>query len=684
MSKAVVIGAVVVVGVGVVGGGGYYYVSQQAEKKFQEKIELIKSSFPGVAITYADHHINVFSQETTIDKVVLKDKDNTVYTADKVSAVLGSEYEIKKLNIDKLAIKKERDTEAPFTIGYIEIANAKADAGWIVLEDGKIKKIVPSKISFGLLNIQNFRFKDKYSPEFKITQYQMKNYGLDQKTDILLKDFTSKDGRNDFSIGSFNIDQVNLAEISKRQEEFFADENNYRSVNAVTNGLIQQLSTMQFSTLNVENLQYKDAYNTTFKMAQYQIKEYGLDKKTDILLKDLSIKDRKDDFSLGAFNINQINLADIVKSQAEYSVGENNHRSLNDEFKRVFHTLSMVQFNLFSIDNLQFKDYNSAFKIAQYQMKDYGVGRKTSQSLKDFSVNIPIYNKIAVSLASYENSGVDLATIMKVFGSQSFDLNNLNDLSKKMRDVQQEYIRKLGGIQGVTKAAGFKFSVGEDFASLGTLTVNSNLDKQGKSDQTYAFDNLEFSVLDSNYGEYWDIFRQMGYKTISASGSVNVQYQNDTNGLSVSLNNLVFKDIGKINATLQGNIPLDIVYRSPESILSNPNAKFKEFSVVIQNTGIFERLLKLGSQKQGKTEAEVKESMVSSVKEVMQGQKEIPASFAEDTVKTLESFMQNPQKTEIQFSSLPAAPISAANINDKSPTELFGMFNLKIQAVPVK
>ncbi|MDI2111954.1 hypothetical protein [Commensalibacter nepenthis] len=682
MSKVAVIGAVVVIGVGVVGGGGYYYVSQRAEKKFQEKIELIKSTFPGLTIAYADHNIGVFSQEVTMDKVVVKYIDGKVYTADKVSATMSSDNEIKNLTIDKLAVKeKEGSSEAPLTIEHTEIANAKADAGWIVIENGKIKKIVPSKINFGLLNLQNLEFKPDSRTHFKIAHYQMKNYGLGQKTDIVLEDLSDKN-RNNFSIRSFKMDQVNLADISKKQEEFVSDKNNQRSSDAGNKALVQNLSMVQFDLLNIDDLQFKDKYGSAFKIAHYQTKNYGLDKKTDILLQDLLVKDSNDTVSIGAFKIDQINLANMLKTQSEFATDKDYSKSTSEKIKEYIQLISEMQFNLFSIDNLQIEEYKFVFKLAQYQMKDYGMNRKTSQSIKDFSVVIPYFNKISLSLASYETSGVDVAVLVSML--KNLDFNNPNTFSKDIAGLQKEYIQKVGGIQSEGKVSGLKFSMGHDFISLGALTIHSDVSKEGSSNGTYALDGLEFSIPNTSYNELLQALKRIGYQKVSVSGNLNMQYQMDTNVLSASLKDLTFKDIGKINATLQANMPLYISYNSPEIMLTNPNVKLKEFSVILQNHGVVERLLKSASQEQVKTETELKEELVTSVKETMQKQKEIPAAFAQDTVKTLEVFLQNPQTTEIKLSSTPVTPISGANFKEKTPAEQFDLLNLKIQAVPVK
>ncbi|CAI3944977.1 unnamed protein product [Commensalibacter communis] len=682
MSKVAVIGAVVVIGLGVVGGGGYYYASQQAEKKFQQKIELIKNTFPGVTITYANHNIGIFSQEATMDKVVIKYKDGEVYTADKVSAVMGSDDDIKNLKIDQLAVKeKETATEQLFTVEHTEIANAKADAGWIVIESGKIKKIVPSKISFGLLNFQNLEFKPDTNTNIKVAQYQIKNYGLSQKSDMLLNNLSAT-GRSDFSIKSFKIDQVNLADISKRQEAFFADRKNYRSSEALNKGLLQNLSMMQFGLLNIEDLQFKDKYGPAFQIAHYHTKDYGLDKKTDILLQNLTVKDSRQNLSIGSFKIDQINLANMLKIQSEFVANENDRKSINDKAKEIFQLLSKMQFSLLSIDKVIVEEYKSAFKLAHYQMKDYGVDRKTSQSLKDFSVVIPYFSKIVVSLASFESSGVDAATFIGML--ESIDLNNLDNFGKNYTNILQDYAKKVGGIVNTGSVSGLKISFGKEFISLGTLTTKSDMTKEGNSSETYALDGLEFSVPDVSGSDLLNALKQMGYRQVSVSGRLTMQYQMSTNFLSVSLKELTFKDIGAISATLQANAPLSISYDSPETILTNPEVKLKELSVVMQNNGVVERLLKSASQEQGTTEAEVKESIIASVKEVAQKDKDIPASFTEDLVKTLKAFLQNPQVTKIKLSSMPTSPISGAVLDDKSSEEQFNLLNIKIQAVPIK
>lgn len=580
MSKAAVIGAVVV-GIGVVGGGGYYYASQQAEKKFQEKITLLKGNFPGSTLTYENHHINLFSQETTLDKVVFNDKNGNIYTADKVDAIVGPGDVISKLAIDKFAIKDKRDVG--FTIGHIDLTDATAEPGWIVRKNGQIRQIFPSKISFGLLDLQNIEIGESKSSKFKLAQYQIKNYGLGKKTDTVLKDLYIIDRRNDLKIGSIKIDQANQAEISKNIEEM---------------------------------------------------------------------------------------------------VNNNNSKSFEVIFKKTLQNLAEIQFNLFSIDNFQFiEKYDVTLKIGHYEFKDYGFGRKSSQLLKDFSVTDFDRRDGFIKVALVDLNGIDIASLIKVY--QGLDLSNGYDaIIASATKCKEEYIKLVGDQKSNMKIAGLEALSGQEKISLGVMSASSQINAQGAGDATYTVDNLEFTL--PPYNRNTQFLKDLGYKQIAVSGVLKVQYQTDTKSLLMSLDKLTFKDIGQVSATFKANIPLDLNYNKPEIALMNPDVKFKEFTLNVQDLGLVERAIEKISKEQGVSKEEVKKSLVLQAQEGVENLRKLNPAFASDVVKAFENLINDPQKTEIEVTSLPTTPITAASIEGKDKQEIFNLFNLKVQAASIK
>lgn len=220
MSKAAVIGAVVIIGVGVVGGGGYYYASQKATQELHNTIDLIQKSVPGSSLKYESSSVSPFSQSATLNKVVFKDNKGQEYTADTLTISGVSQDKLGKLSLDKFHTNLDNGT---IDIAHIDATNVVAASGAILVEDGKIKRIFPSKISFDLLNMQNLNaVGPNKSMSFTVGQYELKNYGADRNSDQVLKQVNfqaSPDGDEYFKLNQVQISGLNLAQMIASTEQ---------------------------------------------------------------------------------------------------------------------------------------------------------------------------------------------------------------------------------------------------------------------------------------------------------------------------------------------------------------------------------------------------------------------------------------------------------------------------------
>lgn len=585
MNKTLIVGAVVIIGVGIAGGGGYYYTSQKAEQKFQEKIALIKKTFPESSLTYEKHHVSIFSQEATLDKVVFKNKRGTAFTADKVDIVLGADNVISKLSVNKFAIKEKYAPD--FTINHIDLTDAKAEPGWIVVQDGKVKQMTLSKVSFGLLAFQNIEVKKDNSPNLKLAEFQIKNYGLNQKTNITLKDLSTTNRRNNFTLASVKVEQINQAEIVK----------------------------------NIEDWTNK---NSIF----------------------------------------------VSRSAAN---------------KAVINGLSEVQVGLFSFDNLQYNEkYGITFKIGHYELKDYGIGRKTSTALTDFSVSNFDHRNSYVKLATFENSGVDLATFFQLM--QKINMTDYNTMLNSFTQLQMDQANHPKEMKVQTKIAGFQSSFFNQTVSLGSLTGVSQSTAQGNYNETYELTNFDFSLPSYAFNNYIQAFKEMGYDKISVSGKLNTQYQRDTGVFTIGLNNLSFKDISNISASLKFRIPFELLGKfsvNPDKAIMNPDIQFVEFSSAIQNTGIMNKIVQKLAKDQNISEDTARKNIALAAKQGMGELSKFNPTLAENVEKAFTEFVQDPQKNQIEITAIPTKPISFVDTQGKNEQETVNLLNLQVKAVPV-
>ncbi|OUI79201.1 hypothetical protein HK18_04765 [Commensalibacter intestini] len=583
MSKATIISAVVIVGMGAVGGGGYYYVAQQAEQKFQENINLIKSALPGSTLTYANHHISIFSQDVTMDKVVFKDDDGITYSADKVDIIFGLGNSLPKFIVDKVAIKEDGSDDNDVTVEHLELEDAKAEAGWIVIENGAIKKLYPSKISFDLLNIQNFEYREGSHSNFKIAQYQMTNYGLSKKTKITLKDLLITAGSDKFKLSAITLNQVNLAEMSQDQEALFNNNDIY--------------------TISTQEL-----------------------------------------------------------------------------MKRYSETFAKLKFDLFSIDQLQYKkQYIGTLKLAHYDVKNYGFGRQSDQSLKGFSLVDGFGRNNYFKLASLDVNGVDFSLINRIY--QNLNYTNYDLFMASFLAMQKDYIQQENAQKANISLTDLKSVFGDAQISLGSIKANVEVQQQGERQAIYSLDNLTFT-LPKDYSNT-QILTDLGYKVISVSGILREQYQLQTKLLSLSLDQLLFKDIGQVSATFKANIPVNLNYNNLVDNLQNPDVKFREFTLTMKSTGFIEKFIQQVSQEQGISEEEVKKNIVNSVKAGSVYLETMSPTFAGEVIKAANQWVQDPQKTEIKLTSIPTSPLNGASLAGRNEQETFDLLNMHIKAEPV-
>lgn len=219
MSKAAVVGAVVIIGIGVVGGGGYYYASNKAEQELTNAIQLAENSMPGSSIKYESHSVSPFSQSATLHKVIFKDGKGQEYTADTVIIGGVSADKVGDISVDKFHTAFEGGT---IDIAHVDAKNIAVGAGAIVIENGKITQVFPSKVSFDLLNIQNFSAIGPDKTGITVGQYELKNYGLKQNSNQVLKQLelkASADGQEFLKLDQAQIDGLNVAEIAAQIEQ---------------------------------------------------------------------------------------------------------------------------------------------------------------------------------------------------------------------------------------------------------------------------------------------------------------------------------------------------------------------------------------------------------------------------------------------------------------------------------
>ncbi|MDI2091829.1 DUF945 family protein [Commensalibacter oyaizuii] len=214
MSKAAIAGGIIIV-IAAAGGGGYYYASQQAEQALQNRIKQIEKLAPGASLTYAGSNVSVLSKTATLTKVVFKDAKGQEYDAESVAFTPDSEDKLSKVVIEKFHTVIDGGT---INIGRIDVNNFDLNSGAIVIADGKIEKIIPSKARFDLLNIQDVNFTAPDKTTGTIGQFEIKNYGLNRQSDQLIKqvniniaNIAAADKGDFLKIGKIQLDGMQFA-----------------------------------------------------------------------------------------------------------------------------------------------------------------------------------------------------------------------------------------------------------------------------------------------------------------------------------------------------------------------------------------------------------------------------------------------------------------------------------------
>lgn len=591
MSKSAIIGAVVIVGIGVAGGGGYYYISQQAEHKFQEQVNLVQSALPGSTLTYANHHISLFSKEATIDKVVLTAKDGTVYNADKVDVIVGSGSGLSKLIIDKFTMRQNNQDK--ITFDHLDVTDANLGAGAIITENGQVTNVLPSKLSFGLLNVQNLVYNNN-SRQAKIASYQVKNYGLGQKSDIIINNFSGTDPKNEFKIASVKFDEINQAEIVQDIEGLIQNVKENPSLSSILSGYLQLLSIAEFKELNIHDLQ--------------DLNKNGL-----------------------------------------------------------------------------------SLKLAQYTLKDYGIKTLVHQSFQDFSLTgANSYLKVA----SFQNGGASLPLIYKsVQASDIINAINANDIYSMIAAIskaQSIYIQQMKDAKIHTEFAGIQAFDGTDQFSLGKISVDSQATDLGVSSVFYKLDNFNWMLRKDD--PKTQALQDCGYDQLSVSGALKVNYSVSNHLLSLSLEDLSLKDMGKLGLTFKIYAPVDKNNMNPQFALTsnlqmalmNPAYQFAGLSMNLQNTGLIERVINYSSKKQGVSQDDVKKSLLMYAKGSLVYLKGVSPSFVEEAGNALDNFLQNPQTTSIELTANPENPIAFSSLLGQSSEDIVSALNMKISTIPVK
>ncbi|MDI2091830.1 hypothetical protein [Commensalibacter oyaizuii] len=517
MSKAVIIGGIIVV-VGSVGGGGYYYVSQQVEHKFQEQIKIIEHANPGSSLTFANHSINVFSQKVTLDKVQYTQKDGTVYNADQVDITLGADHSLSKLSVNALS-GHDKENLNQFSAAHVDVDNFKAEPGAWVVKDGHLEKLYPSKIKFDLLNIGQLQATTK-DEVLKFGEFQIKDFGVGRKTDIILKqqDIKSTDDTHKYqaTLGNFQVYKINLADISKiietRYQELQSDQTKEAKVKATLNILSQ----VNFALLNIGDfkLASEPPNDLSMGLKQFQIKDYGTNQ-------------------LGNITLNQLDI--------------------------------------------------------------YNVDGKPDNYLK---------------VGSFDSGKILLALTFKNLSQIKWD--NLYNFSKQFSDIQVEEMKKLGAMTTSANLSDVAFGFEGNKIDLSKFEVIGTQDTKGDIKANYRLNDLKMNFSDQDRDV--KILIDMGYKTLEFSGMMNVIYQKDISQWTYTFDNVAIKDFGALNLTFKMIAPFNFGSENPMTLMLNPNLKFVGFNMNLLSKGIIQRFIDYTAKKRGISVDQVKEGIISEIK----------------------------------------------------------------------
>lgn len=260
------VAVVVVLGAGT--GGGYFYLQHQLQNRLNNGIKVIEQTFPGSSITYDHTDTNIFSRSATLNNVKIKDQSGHLYTMDKLDMMASSHNGLISASIDGFQTQTEKDSvlqEGQIHINHIDLRNFKPDKDILDIENGKIKHIYASKAQFDLLNFNTIIFNSSIGhDQIKIAQYQIKNYGLDRKSDQMVKEFNftdkSDNGDNYLKFKTFQIDGISIANLFKSLEndkpiDLAVGEPKLTHIEKAT----LQISPVRYDLDNLQEATHKDA-----------------------------------------------------------------------------------------------------------------------------------------------------------------------------------------------------------------------------------------------------------------------------------------------------------------------------------------------------------------------------------------------------------------------------------------
>lgn len=226
MKNSVILGTTaVVLLLGAAGGSGYFYMQNQLHHRLDAGIHMLEKTFPGASVTYEHSKIDVFSRSAILENVKIKGQSGQLYTIGQLDVKSGSQNELMSVSADNL--------DAPMSSGltphdeyvhidHIDIYNFKPNKDLLDIDStGKIEKIYFSKLNFDVLNLDKVSVKSLDEDVYlKIGQYKVTNYGLNRKSDQILKDFSLdvKSENSSLNIQSLQIDGLSLAKFFQYTE----------------------------------------------------------------------------------------------------------------------------------------------------------------------------------------------------------------------------------------------------------------------------------------------------------------------------------------------------------------------------------------------------------------------------------------------------------------------------------
>ncbi len=199
MKNSVILGTtalIVILGGGV--GSGYVYMQHQIQHQLDAGIQMLEKTFPSSKIAYEHSKTSIFSRSALLDKVKIKGQSGQLYTMDKLNIKSGSNKDLVSVSIDNFNTKIDSQdvmNTMVVHVDHIDLNDFKPNKDLIEIDStGKIKTIYASKVEFNLLNLERVKITSPQDKDqLEIAQYQVKNYGLNRKSDQILKNLNFHD-----------------------------------------------------------------------------------------------------------------------------------------------------------------------------------------------------------------------------------------------------------------------------------------------------------------------------------------------------------------------------------------------------------------------------------------------------------------------------------------------------------